>query len=311
MHKSTLTTKEFINRAKSRHGDKYDYSLVKYTYASNKVSILCPQHGEFSQIAANHINGLGCPMCSKEKTTEGHKQRFINRSISTHGGIYDYSDVVYVDKNTKIKIICPQHGTFKQTPSRHIKVGCPICHVHEGRKITKDFIISAKTKHGSKYDYSNTVYITNKDTVSITCPDHGPFKQTAASHLAGCGCPVCANIGHLKRHSGNGSGRIYVLRVVDNDGAIFYKLGSTVADDIRKRYHGYSQMPYNYMIIFNQHILNSCEFEPAFHALSESKGLNKYIPQIKFGGYLECYKQNPLDYVKVVGGKMLWGCRHN
>ena len=35
-----LTTKEFIEKAKLIHGDKYDYSLVEYNGNQNKVKII-------------------------------------------------------------------------------------------------------------------------------------------------------------------------------------------------------------------------------------------------------------------------------
>jgi len=42
-----LTTKEFINKAINVHGDKYDYSKVNYTGSTNKVIIICKEHGQF------------------------------------------------------------------------------------------------------------------------------------------------------------------------------------------------------------------------------------------------------------------------
>lgn len=62
-----LTQKEFIARAKAVHGDKYDYSKVEYKNANSKVFIICPKHGEFTNIAVTHLNGSGCPKCVIEK----------------------------------------------------------------------------------------------------------------------------------------------------------------------------------------------------------------------------------------------------
>ncbi len=58
-----LTTEEFIERAKKVHGDKYDYSKVKYVNSYTKVTIGCPFHGEFEQNPLNHLKGVGCPIC--------------------------------------------------------------------------------------------------------------------------------------------------------------------------------------------------------------------------------------------------------
>lgn len=57
------TTEEFINKAREIHGNKYDYSKVNYVNAYTKVCIICPEHGEFWQIPAVHLNGHGCPNC--------------------------------------------------------------------------------------------------------------------------------------------------------------------------------------------------------------------------------------------------------
>ena len=42
-----LTTEEFIAKAKAVHGDRYDYSKVKYVDSKTKICIICKEHGEF------------------------------------------------------------------------------------------------------------------------------------------------------------------------------------------------------------------------------------------------------------------------
>ena len=56
-------------------------------------------------------------------------EEFIERSKKIHGDKYDYSLTTYMNNNTKIKIICPDHGVFEQTPNMHKdrKNGCPKC----------------------------------------------------------------------------------------------------------------------------------------------------------------------------------------
>lgn len=73
------TTSEFLHRAKEIHGDKYDYSKVKYEYLLNKVCIICPEHGEFWQRPSDHISkqGNGCPKCAiKEKSKRVLDRKF-------------------------------------------------------------------------------------------------------------------------------------------------------------------------------------------------------------------------------------------
>lgn len=127
----------------------------------------------------------------KKSTTE----EFIKMAEVVHGGKYDYSKVNYVNIDTKVCIVCPEHGEFWQTPYKHIrrKQGCPKC---AGRGMTlTEFIDKANDVHGDKYDYSKTdfslVKNIEKDKVCITCKKHGDFWQLPSSHLNGCGCFKC------------------------------------------------------------------------------------------------------------------------
>lgn len=54
----------FIDSAISIHGNKYDYSLVNYINARNRVTIICPEHGEFEQLPNDHLSNHGCIKCS-------------------------------------------------------------------------------------------------------------------------------------------------------------------------------------------------------------------------------------------------------
>ena len=196
-----MKTKNFIERAKEVHGDKYNYSKVNYINAHTKVCIICPEHGEFLQTPHNHLKGSGCPKCYLEnkKGNREYREKFIEKSKNIHRDKYDYSSVSYVNNRTLVDIICPTHGIFKQTPSNHIAgCGCPKCGIENRLKshilTTEEFIKKAKLVHGDKYDYSKVEYINNQTPVTIICKTHGEFKQAPHEHLDGCGCQKCACI---------------------------------------------------------------------------------------------------------------------
>lgn len=69
----SLTSEEWIEKAKLVHGDKYDYSETIYLNARTKVNIKCKEHGEFLQRPNDHIYGCGCPFCN-----ESHLEREVN-----------------------------------------------------------------------------------------------------------------------------------------------------------------------------------------------------------------------------------------
>lgn len=65
-----ISQDEFINRARELHGDKYDYSLVKYINSQIKVKIICPEHGVFEMKPNNHLSGQSCPQCKSKSFGE-------------------------------------------------------------------------------------------------------------------------------------------------------------------------------------------------------------------------------------------------
>ena len=147
----------FIEKARQIHNDKYDYSKVNYVNSRTKVCIICPTHGEFWQTPHNHLKGYGCAECGKEKShlSKMTTEDFIVKSKEIHGNKYDYSKACYKTCDTKVCIICPEHGEFWQIPSNHINgSGCPKC-ANEKRKNallkdTKLFIDAATLIHNGK-----------------------------------------------------------------------------------------------------------------------------------------------------------------
>ncbi len=73
------STEQFIEDAKKVHGDKYDYSKVEYKNKYSNITIICKKHGEFKQIAQNHLKGCNCPKCTCSKI-ENEVIRFLNKN---------------------------------------------------------------------------------------------------------------------------------------------------------------------------------------------------------------------------------------
>ena len=192
--KCRSTKEQFIEKAKSVHGDKYDYSKVNYINSHTNIAITCPIHGDFEQTPKSHLLGCGCKKCSgkEQHTTE----EFIQLSNKVHNNKYDYSKSNYISGRTRVLIGCPIHGMFQQLAYSHLQgEGCQKCARELTRmkqlKTTDTFIKEAIAVHGDTYDYSLVNY-TGKDVpVEIVCRQHGIFKQRPHSHLNGAGCPKC------------------------------------------------------------------------------------------------------------------------
>lgn len=186
------TTKEFIEEVKIIHNDKYDYSKTNYITNKTKIIIICPTHGEFSQIPSDHLSGEGCGKCARN--VKKSLQEFIDEANTVHNFFYSYDRFKYLNDRTKGIIICPDHGEFEQTPNSHLRGnGCIKC-AGVNLKTIEDFIKEANIVHNSLYDYYKFNYIHAHFKGTIICKFHGEFEQTPRSHLNGNGCLKCCKI---------------------------------------------------------------------------------------------------------------------
>lgn len=155
---------KFIKKAKLIHGNKYDYSKIEYKNNRTKICIICSIHGDFWITPDSLIQGKGCQKCgiiSARNKNKMNQDDFIKRANEIHGNKYDYSKVGYINTDTKVKIVCPEHGEFEQTPHHHLNGhGCSLC----GRNNLSENKIYEKIK-GNFSDairqYSNTFLIEN------------------------------------------------------------------------------------------------------------------------------------------------------
>lgn len=178
-----------------------------------------------------NINASNIPRVLKKFETL--EQKFHEQ----HKNKFDYSKAIYENVDKKIIIVCPIHGDFEQSPYLHLKseFGCPCC-VEENKRgktySTKEFIEKAKLIHGTKYDYSNTVYVRNKIKITVICSKHGKFEQTPADHLQGCGCQTCAIVNIHKKYFMKST----ILYYVYIEKANLYKIGITTHQNPLKRF---------------------------------------------------------------------------
>ena len=184
-----------LKQFRAVHGDKYDYSKVVYAGNRNKVIIICPEHGEFLQRPNGHKKGNGCPKCLPSGRKRKSQEEVVAQFQKVHGDRYDYSKVKYVGAETKVIIICPEHGEFLQVPNSHIKgQGCPVCGRLKRTKPLDTVLEQFRAVHGDKYDYSKVKYVHKATKVIIICSEHGEFLQSPNQHMKGQGCPKCARL---------------------------------------------------------------------------------------------------------------------
>ncbi len=155
---------EFIEKARVKHGDKYDYSLITFPMGV-KIPIICKKHGVFYQTRSNHLK-YDCKKCRNLYTQD----EFIKKCSTIHKNKYIYSKTIYSHNKNSIIITCPKHGDFVQRASNHLDgKGCGACCVSKGeekiKQLLSDLLISfipqakfswainPKTGYNFKYDF--------------------------------------------------------------------------------------------------------------------------------------------------------------
>lgn len=95
----------------------------------------------------------------KKITTE----EFISKAVLKHGDRYNYSLVAYSTTHAKVKIICPDHGVFQQSPNNHLKgQGCRKCgSIKHGKSLSK-------LHKNNKQDFSHIVPPEGSKVVPLT-----------------------------------------------------------------------------------------------------------------------------------------------
>jgi very-short-patch-repair endonuclease len=193
---------KFFAEAPKIHNNYYDYSKVDFKGVTEEITIICPKHGDFEQIARSHLKGYGCEQCGFEKIKqtkiENGRIKFFEEAPKIHNNFYDYSDAEFKGLTVKISINCPVHGKFNQKPCKHLKgQGCNKCGVERTaniqRKTLDAFIKQCKDIHGTDhYNYNEVEYVNDFTDVNIYCNIHKKmFSQAPSSHLSGSGCNDC------------------------------------------------------------------------------------------------------------------------
>ena len=225
-----MTTEQFIEKARSVHGDKYDYSNAKYTSVKKPVFIKCLKHNlGFDVSVESHLKGKGCPLCEQEaiamyeygkneaiqrrsdyRKIQAEKRKrskelikgrppqnytwesFVNLAKLIHGDEYDYQFVEkeFVNVNTPVTIICKRHGAFPQKPRKHM-MGQGCPRCIGRLRTTESFIEEALDVHKGHYTYDKVKFVDYATPVTITCKLHGDFPMRPLKHLRGEGCPLC------------------------------------------------------------------------------------------------------------------------
>ncbi|AUR82720.1 hypothetical protein NVP1271B_22 [Vibrio phage 1.271.B._10N.286.54.B4] len=224
-------------------------------------------------------------------------EEFVKKARDVHGTTYDYSNTEYKNARTRITVVCKRHGNFSILPSKHLQGNkCPVC--SDKRLSSSEFTGKAHRVHGFKYQFPKMKYIGTHVKITITCPEHGDFEQTPASHLQGKGCPSCSLYGF------NPEKRAYVYVLIDSDTFSQVKIGITNTPDKRlTQLENHTPFIIERIDLFETHPEITLLIEKFCHSQMESSGLRGFdgaTEWFKFdGGKLEALR----EFIKSCGGR--------
>jgi hypothetical protein len=114
-HSENHNTENYINKAKERFGDKYTYENTVYSNAREKVTITCPEHGNFTSRPSDFLNSkIGCPLCAKDSQNKAVTMplEHYTKNLPKHITIVSYDEIGY---HKPITLNCAHHGEFTTT----------------------------------------------------------------------------------------------------------------------------------------------------------------------------------------------------
>lgn len=97
-----LDVEVFLRRAEKVHKGKFTYPNLTFKYAKDKITVVCPEHGEFFPTVDNHLNGTGCPSCVEMTNSRGAKR--IEAYLKANAIKFEKEKKFSSLKNTKGKV---------------------------------------------------------------------------------------------------------------------------------------------------------------------------------------------------------------
>lgn len=196
----------------AKSGGKVTLKKSTYVKMNAKGVVICSEHGEQPPRLMNTIiyGKNPCLQCSGSRSGRAYSTKEFKELIQNRfGDRHKIKSFKYEGKQTKITLVCCDHGPFSLTAgSIYRSPGCPKCSNIASQKNRtqglrdkfastrivreKEWLKKVKAQHKNFYDYSETIYKSAADPVKIICPVHGVFSQTANSHLV-AGCRKCAD----------------------------------------------------------------------------------------------------------------------
>lgn len=143
-----ITAEELRCLIKQKGKGKYTYpDMSTFEGMSTKMLFVCDIHGDRWQTPSNYLAGVHeCERCAVAATKSKlriSKNEWMRRIEEKHGKKFSYpgwNELKVEGQNTKLQVICPQHGLFEQQLVAHVRSnGCPKCGDGEAVRKQSDY----------------------------------------------------------------------------------------------------------------------------------------------------------------------------
>lgn len=151
---------DFIALVKKVHGRKFQYP-ERYVRSDKKIKIVCRRHGPFEQTPYTHlVSKIACPRCEGEASAKRRRlthDAFTRKAVAIHGRKFTYPDR-YRATDQPLRIVCPQHGEFHQTPNSHLcGAGCPTCVESTGERMVSRILEKRKLAFKRQHKFPDCI----------------------------------------------------------------------------------------------------------------------------------------------------------
>ena len=167
---------EFLEIARKNYPQYTFDNDIEYRGSSYPIKVKCEYHGYFYTNGRYLIRNKTKCLCPECKIDSKEQPNFIQNAKKRWGDKYDFSESVFVNEHTPIKVICPIHGAFYVKPSvfldKQLNVLCPECYK------TGEWLIEKLTqKYNNYYIFDEKYHFVDMYTpIIIKCPIDGYFE---------------------------------------------------------------------------------------------------------------------------------------
>lgn len=174
-----------------KNNKPYKVVSKEYKNAHSKLTLLCPEHGEFKINWASISQCVGCKDC-------GIKQRGLKAShgldkfieVAKERG-YTYIEGEYETVKSLLTVKDDYGYLYEVTIRTMLRNYVPLP-VVDTNKYSIDNIRLTLKKNFPEFELLSTEYKGSTETLEVLCPKHGVYTTTWIRINDKCGCPECS-----------------------------------------------------------------------------------------------------------------------